>query len=122
MIFLNARQLIKAGKEKLASDTSKNVHSLESCLDLAYKAMDIEDYPSAIHHLSMAMELNTEDSRPIREMAKLYVINKQWDEAMNCIDYLLFLNPNDGDALSAKELIDVRIYYYSMVKQFPLYS
>lgn len=121
MIFVkqdNARQLIKSDNKQKAE-----FHSLESCLDLADEAFDMEDYPTAIRFLCIAVEMSPEDPRPIREMAKIDIINKQWNEAMKCIDYLLLLNPNDDDdAVSARELLEARINYYSMVKQFPLYS
>lgn len=54
--------------------------------------------------------------------AKLYIKLKRYHDAKSDIEYLLYLEPENQDALKVKELIESRISYQKLVSAFPIYS
>jgi Fis1 C-terminal tetratricopeptide repeat len=46
---------------------------------------------------------------------------EKYDDAKSDIEYLLYLEPENQDALKLKEFIDERIHYQKLVSQFPIY-
>jgi len=72
--------------------------------------------------LSKCSELDPNDARPIRAIYDIHIITKQYEEAEADIEYLLWLDPNDQDALRAKQLIANKIEYQKLVSSFPIYS
>lgn len=80
-------------------------------MDLALKAMDKSDYPGAISALIRCSELDADDTRPNRSIYDIHITTKQYDEAKQDIEYLLWLDPNDQDSLREKQLVANKIEY-----------
>ena len=79
-------------------------------------------YNLSLNFIVKCTELDPDDTRPVRAMAEVHLVSKHYGDAKSDIEYLLWLDPDDQDALRAKELVENKIKYLKMISAFPIYA
>jgi tetratricopeptide (TPR) repeat protein len=111
-------ELIRKDGEQKRADT----HSLSYLIGLATKAVEQNDFESAIFLYSRVLEVKPEDSLIVIQRAELHLIMEQYDDAKSDIDYALYLEPENEAALELKEKILEKLDDSRKFRAFPIYS
>ena len=96
--------------------------SLQYHLDLVLESFEKGDYETVIFHLNRAWELDPDDTRAILMRARVYLIVKDYDNAKSDINFVLYLEPDNEDALKLKEKILKKSDDFRKFRAFPIYS
>jgi tetratricopeptide (TPR) repeat protein len=109
---------------KMASEQTKSklIHSAKGNLVLAKRAIDEGDIDKALIYLDRGLELEPDNSTLVNFRAKVYAFLKMYKDTLKEVEYLLQLEPENKDALSAKKILDKILDYHKLVTAFPLYS
>jgi len=110
-----ARQLIQFEQKEAT-------HSIEYYLGLVQESFESGDYESTIIHLGRMWELDPNDTRSILLRARMYAILQRYDDANSDIDFVLYLEPENEDALKFKQKITKKSEDFRKFRAFPIYS
>ena len=101
--------------------------TIEEILHKAELALnDRGGYSISLSILVEAIQANVGDSMLVSQLvtarAKVYIIMKEFEYALDEVNYILELQPDNIDAENAKMILTDRIAYHKKVKYSKLYS
>jgi len=108
--------------ERGSFEQTKNSISAKGSLELASRAIKEGDFSKALFHLEKGLEVEPDNPLLVTLSAKVLIWLKEYQEALEYVDYILNLNPQDEDALNARKILNSILYYHRLVTQFPIYS
>jgi tetratricopeptide (TPR) repeat protein len=109
-------------RQLTAFEQKEATHSIEYYLGLVQESFESGDYETTISHLGKIWELDPNDTRSILLRARMYAILKRYDDAMSDINFVLYLEPENEDALKFKEKILKKSDDFRKFRAFPIYS
>ena len=110
--------------EKLRSEEKKSniINSAKGNLELSKRAIEMCDFNNALFYIDRALEIEPDNPKLISFRTEVFIWLKEYESALEQVEYMLNLNPNDEDALRAREILNEILHYRNLVTAFPIYS
>ena len=99
------------------------ISTVEGCYQLSQQMLDQGQLSKSLYYLDLAIEMdNGNTPQLITFRAKLYILQKNYKDALDDIQYLLELDAENEDALTAKKILQIKINQQKLLTSFPIYQ